>query len=146
MDCRKVLLHLNQYNDEELSSELVTQVEEHLEKCELCRAELSLTREMDMMLLDSYEPEPSSDFVTSVMTEINRKPRRTAFMSRFSHVLAGAFSFLLVFTAGMLLTTVTSVNVDANDSDPVLMLTQYAAEEDDVSVISGALFDKEDVE
>ncbi len=144
MDCEKILIHLNRYNDDELAPKQVREVEMHLDSCPACRAELEIIREMDLLLEESYTPEPSADFVSSVMKGIEKK-KKTSLLERFTPVLAGSFSFVLFFIAGMLLTTATSVTVDGTDSDPIVLLEEYASEDTGVAVISSALFDSEDL-
>jgi len=78
LECKHVWEHISEYLDHDLSAELLTAIEKHLENCEICSAILDSTRNVIVLTADdrTYElPVGYSDRLharlTKVMLEIS---------------------------------------------------------------------------
>lgn len=73
---------LSAYASGQLTGEETQKVEQHLATCESCRKELHRLRQLDVLLSNAGEIEPSPRFIQGVLNKIQQDQKVIAFRSR----------------------------------------------------------------
>lgn len=75
MDHQRAQELLSDYLDEELSGETLVELEQHLESCDECQAELESLRDTVSVLGGLKPAEPSPDFLQQVNQKLRRRSK-----------------------------------------------------------------------
>ena len=60
MNCRELFEHLSDYVDQELDEELNAAAQEHLGRCQRCRAAVETTQRIITLCGEAYQPQDTS--------------------------------------------------------------------------------------
>lgn len=108
MNCNKAQELISLYIDNKLSSQEITELNVHLEKCEKCKQDYTALKNIKNILANTPKKEVSANFTDSVMSKIKNKE----YLEKKDNVVFfGAFNSMkkkLVMAAGFLFVVASS--------------------------------------
>lgn len=108
---------INAYIDHELSEEETIILENHLSSCDECKKTYTELTELNSLLLNYKEIEPSIYAINSIFTKIDKEPASKFRLRRRFTKLAIATSVAASFFVGLWLSTLTFRTYSSNMSD-----------------------------
>jgi anti-sigma factor (TIGR02949 family) len=77
IDCKHVWEHISAYIDGEVDAELRSEIDRHLETCEICSAVLDSTRNVVMLMADERVFEVPAGFSARLHERLNAEMARS---------------------------------------------------------------------